>query len=182
MFQAIRKGRLFVASVSGVAAIEAAIVLPVMLIAYFGLVDFANAISASRRVTVTASTVADLVTQTAGSTTTKAELLGLLRAAESTMEPFNEAVSVELYGYTVNNNAVQQTWRINNGNPCSGGARGIDLAKVKELAGTTNDVVVSRVCYRIEPIVGYVMKSSIYLNDQMALRPRYNARLTCSDC
>ena len=67
--------RKFVASIEGVAGIEAAFILPVMLVIYFGLLDLTTVLSANRRVTQLASTLADLVTQSTG-TITKAELDG----------------------------------------------------------------------------------------------------------
>lgn len=69
------RAKSFVASINGVAGIEAAFIFPVMLMLYFGLLDLTTVLSANRRVTQMASTLADLVTQST-STTTKAELQG----------------------------------------------------------------------------------------------------------
>src|SRR5262245_15204356 len=74
--------------VSGVSGIETAFILPVMLIIYLGLLDLTTVLSASRRVTEMASTLADLVTQSTG-TTNKAQLQGFYRAATAIMDPFS---------------------------------------------------------------------------------------------
>jgi Flp pilus assembly protein TadG len=175
--------RRFRACASGVAAIEMALVLPVMLFAYFGLVDLANGISASRRVTTAASTMADLVTQASSPTTTRAELLGFFEAAASIIEPFNTSgLAVEIYGFRQTNNVVTQIWRQTNGVACPSGAPPIDLERVRQLGNDTTDVIVARVCYTVAPIVGYVVKANINLSEQMALRPRYTSRIACSDC
>jgi len=175
--------RRFRACASGVAAIEMAMVLPVLLIAYFGLVDLANAISASRRVTTAASTMADLVTQASNPSTSRAELQGFFQAASSIMSPFSTSgLAVELYGYRLSSNVVSQTWRHTNGVACPQGARPVNLELVRQLATETNDVIVARVCYTVAPIIGYVIEANINLSDQMALRPRYTSRIACSDC
>jgi Flp pilus assembly protein TadG len=180
---ASRFSRRFRACASGVAAIEMALVLPIMLILYFGLVDLANAISASRRVTTAASTMADLVTQASNPTTTRAEMQGFFQAASSIMSPFSTSgLAVELYGYRLSSNVVSQTWRHTNGVACPQGAAPINLERVKQLATDSTDVIVARVCYTVAPIVGYVIEANINLSDQMALRPRYTSRIACSDC
>ena len=48
---------------SGVAALEIAFIMPFLLFLYFGLVDLTAMISLNRKVTYSASVVADLVTQ-----------------------------------------------------------------------------------------------------------------------
>ena len=51
-----------------------------MLVLYFGLVDVTNLLSANRRVTLTSSTIADLVTQASGNVSS-ADLDGFFNAA-----------------------------------------------------------------------------------------------------
>ena len=50
----------FFGNVMGVAGIEAAFIFPVMLMIYFGLLDLTTVLSANRRVTQMARTLADL--------------------------------------------------------------------------------------------------------------------------
>jgi Flp pilus assembly protein TadG len=166
----------------GVAGIEMAFILPAMLVLFLGMVDFANALSADRRVTVTANIVGDLVTQQSGGLITKAELQGLFDAAKSTFAPFDPTdLAVEVIGYTVNNSNVVESWRRNNGAPCAS-APPVDMTKLKALTADGNDIVVSNVCYRVKPIIGMVMKSDISLEEQLMLRPRYSTKLACKDC
>jgi Flp pilus assembly protein TadG len=88
---AATRSKAFFANVMGVAAIEAALILPVMLMIYFGLLDLTTVLSANRRVTQMASTLADLVTQSPG-TTTKAELAGFYRASTAIMDPYSTMI------------------------------------------------------------------------------------------
>ena len=52
--------RRFAADRRGIAAIEFAVLLPLMLVMYFGSIQITDAISADRQVTLVASTVAEL--------------------------------------------------------------------------------------------------------------------------
>ena len=61
-----RRLRRYADDIRGVASIEMAFIFPAMVLVYFGLVDATNVLSANRRVTPTASTLANLVTQAPG--------------------------------------------------------------------------------------------------------------------
>lgn len=71
---------------SGVAAIEFALVLPVMLLLWFGMVEVTVALNLDRKVTILSRTVADLVGR---ETTTDTRRLGeIFDAATAVMAPF----------------------------------------------------------------------------------------------
>src|ERR1700744_303347 len=53
--------------VSGVAAIEFAMIFPLMLVTFFGTVEFCSAVAIDRKVTLIARTVSDLTSQAASS-------------------------------------------------------------------------------------------------------------------
>ena len=55
--------RKFFRETRGIAAIEIAFILPFMLLIYFGLFDITALVSVNRKVTYSASIVADLVAQ-----------------------------------------------------------------------------------------------------------------------
>lgn len=167
---------------SGVAGIEMAFVLPLMLVMFVGLVDFGNALSASRRVATTTNIVADLVTQQSGGSISRADLQSLFSAAKSTFAPFDSTdLAVEVIGYTRNNNTVAEAWRSDNGARCASPPP-VDMTRLGQLSADGNDVVVARVCYTVSPMIGMVMKKDIELKEQLMLRPRYSLKLACKDC
>jgi hypothetical protein len=44
-------------------------------------------------------------------------------------------------------------------------------------------VITARVCYKVAPITGKILgDGKVSLSDQMTLRPRQSATLTCRDC
>jgi len=166
----------------GVASIEMALIFPVMPILYFGMVDVSNLLSANRRVTLTASTLADLVTQASG-TLTKSDINGFFNAAGAIMQPFSaNSISLEVYDYTKNGTNVKLSWQHKNPSANCGAAPTPD-EQMKALMADGNDVVVARVCYTWSPIVGYVIGSSpITVSDKLTLRPRQSTTLSCSNC
>lgn len=179
-----RHGKSFSRDDSGVAAIEMAFIFPVMLVLYFGLVDITNLLSANRKVTLTSSTIADLVTQAPGSVT-QADLDGFFNAASPIMDPFAAAsIGLELFGYGVNpsSNAAELTWQYaQTGTTC--GAAPAPTTDMQDLMASGNGLVLARVCYQWQPITGKVAGvGSMMVEDQMILRPRQSNTIECSDC
>ncbi|CAN5344719.1 hypothetical protein BH10PSE7_BH10PSE7_17300 [soil metagenome] len=165
---------------SGMAAIEMAFVFPVMLTIYFGLVDVTNLLSANRRVTLAASTLADLVTQAPG-VITKADLTGFYNAVKPIMDPFpSDTVGIQIYGYRKNGTAVNLRWSDSKNGSCGAAPSTTGLI---DLMNENNDLVLARVCVSITPITGKIVGSAPYnLTDTLVLRPRQSTTIDCSDC
>jgi Flp pilus assembly protein TadG len=70
----------------GVSAIEFALIAPVMLVLYVGAVEIGNALTIDRRVSLVASTAADLVAQK--KTTSNAELKDVANVATGILTPY----------------------------------------------------------------------------------------------
>ena len=168
--------------VRGVASIEMALIFPVMLIVFVGLVDVSNLMTANRRVTQTASTLGDLITQSPGEVST-ADLDGFISAAGSIMDPFPESsTSLEFYTFTKSGGSAVLDWQYTSGGASCGAAPTADDTMLTLMA-EDNDVVVSRTCYVWEPILGIILGfSTSTIQDELMLRPRQTARITCSDC
>src|SRR5262245_3465664 len=178
----VTQAKAFFCNARGVAGIEAAFILPVMVLIYFGLLDLTSALSANRRVTQMASTLADLVTQSNG-TTSKAELAGFYRASTAIMDPYStNGLTLEVFGYRRNGNNVVLAWHDNNGRSC-GAAPEANTDLMKKLTDDGNDVIAARVCYAVAPLTGrFLSDGKVRLSDQMTLRPRQSSRLNCADC
>jgi len=162
------------------AAIEMAFVFPSMLVLYFGLVDVSNLLSANRKVTLAASTIADLVTQAPG-TITKDDLTGFINAAGPIMDPFPVgSTGFTVTGWQRNGTTVAQRWQFSSGSTTCGNS---NVTGLDQLTEDGNDVVVARVCYTWLPILGKVIGSSpITLDDELVLRPRQSTTIVCKDC
>lgn len=165
----------------GVAAIEMAIIFPVMIILYIGLVDITNLLMVNRRVTLTTSTLADLVTQ-ADSTITMADIDGVFESARSIFEPMAvDGISLNLWAFRMVDGSPELQWQYTNGVTCGSAPDGGE--DMESLMEDGNDIIVGRVCYYQEAILGSLFSVETFeLEDELMLRPRQSATLDCTDC
>ena len=170
----------FVRTESGVAAIEMAFIFPVMLMLYFGMVDITNLLSANRRVTLAASTLGDLVAQSA-ETIKKADLTGIYAALAPIMDPFpSDKVKIQIFGFKKNGESAVLSWSNSQNGSCGAAPSTSGLAT---LMADGNDLVISRVCVDYPPITGMVFGTDdVTLQDEVILRPRQSNSLACTDC
>src|SRR5688572_20381676 len=121
-----RRMRQFARDVRGVAAIEMAIIFPVMIVLYIGLVDVTNLLMVNRRVTLTTSTLADLVTQ-ADSSITTADIDGIFESARAIFEPLSvEGISLSLWDFRMQDGSPTKIWEYSNGASCGSEPTGGD--------------------------------------------------------
>ncbi|MBL8905368.1 MAG: pilus assembly protein [Rhizobiales bacterium] len=172
--------RRFARAEQGIAAIEMALIFPVMLLLYFGLVDITNLLSANRRVTLAASTLGDLVTQQS-ETIKKADLNGIYAALAPIMDPFpSNNVKIQIFGYKKSGSSAVLSWSNSKNGSCGSAPSTAGLAN---LMTDGNDLVISRVCVDYPPITGRVIGSDpVTLQDEVILRPRQSNSLACTDC
>lgn len=172
-YRAFRKDR------GGMAAIEFAIVFPMMLVLYFGIVDVTNLLTVSRKVTLASSTIGDLVAQAPGSVLL-ADLNGLNNAIAPILAPIPPStIKTDVYVYRKNGNAYALRWHYNVNGTCPGTLP----ANMLSMMADNNDLVVARVCTSVYPITGKVIGSGArQLKDQFILRPREAPTITCSNC
>ena len=71
----------------GVSAVEFAMLAPLMIALYFGVVEISQGVAIDRKTMLSARTVADLVSQQLN-TITKAEIDNLMKAAQTVTEPY----------------------------------------------------------------------------------------------
>jgi hypothetical protein len=172
----------YASDLRGVISIEMALIFPLMLILFVGLVDAGNMLTANRRVALTAGTIGDLVGQAPGQVT-PAQLEGFFSAAAPIMDPFPAAsTSLELYNYTMENGVAKGVWKHTRGGGC-GGPPVLDQDDLALLMAEGNDVVVSRTCYIWQPVLGIMLgfKQTV-LENQFMVRPRQSAKMICTAC
>ena len=154
----------------GIAAVEFALLLPLMLTLYLGTVEVSQGISADRKVTMTARTVADLVSQT--TTINNAGMNDILAASTAVMYPFstnNLKVTVTAVNIDANGKATV-TWS----DSYNGTARavGSTITLPAALVVNSSSLVWSEVQYIYTPTIGYVITGSLTLKDQLYMSPR----------
>jgi Flp pilus assembly protein TadG len=169
--------------VRGVASIEMALIFPMMLIIFVGLIDASNLMTANRRVTTTANTLGDLVTQAPGEVWST-DMDGFFNAAQSIMDPFPaDSVIMEFYAFKKSGSDAALEWSYSSSNQTCGAAPAADNPEMLKLMTEDNDVIVSRVCYTWEPVLGIILGfETSTIQDQIMLRPRQTARIVCNGC
>jgi Flp pilus assembly protein TadG len=76
----------FLGNCSGIAATEFAVIVPLMLVAFFGTVEFSSGLAVDRKVSLVARALANLTSQ--GSQATSADLTNYFLAGNKIMTPF----------------------------------------------------------------------------------------------
>ena len=168
---------------SGMAAIEMAFIFPVMVTMLVGLVDVTDGLSANRKVTITANTLGDLISQEPG-TTTKANINGIFDAAQQTMVPYDgSSVGLEVFDFRKKpGKSPKLEWQHRKGTNC--GSVPPVTADMTKLMAQGNDLIISRTCYNFHYILGGLFSgnTSFKMTDEMTLRPRKSLQLDCSNC
>ena len=165
-----RQARKFAGDRRGIAATEFALLLPVMLVMFFGVTEVGQAISISRKVTVTARTITDLVTQYSALSTT--DMNALLGASAQVMAPYpstNLTVTVSEVSTDSSGNATI-TWSATlNGTAYTTGQK-VTLPSGLSLPNIT--LIWGQVQYVYTPIFGDNIIGTTPLTDQIYLSPR----------
>jgi Flp pilus assembly protein TadG len=154
----------------GVSAVEFAMLLPLMLSLYLGSVEISQGIAADRKVTLTARTVADLVSQV--SSITNAEMTNSLNASAAVMAPYaSSKLKVVVSSVTID---AQGKATIAWSDTFNGTARsvGSTVTLPTALAIPNSSLIWSEVQYSYTPTIGYVVSGTLTLKDQIYMRPR----------
>ena len=153
----------------GVAAVEFAMVVPVMLVLFFGTVEYSTGVAVDRKVTLMARTLSDLTSQNISVTTT--QLNNIFNASTGIMTPYPSselsARIVELY--VDKDLVVREIWSATSGTAQAWGSVAVPAA----LKVANTYLIYSEVKYKHKPIIGYLMsKAGIELSDLTYTRPR----------
>jgi Flp pilus assembly protein TadG len=179
----LRRFRTFRRDKSGLAAVEFALILPVMITMFFGVEELSLALSCRANVVNVASTTADLVAQQ--STTTAADIQNVFKAANAILYPYDPSVAqitltsvvydTTTKSLTVGNVAWSQT---------QGGtvhAKGSTMTLPAGVLVAGQSVIVAEITYpytspTVKFVTGQTWKNTFYS------KPRRVASIPCPDC
>ncbi len=154
----------------GVSAVEFALLLPVMVTLYLGTVEVSQGIAADRKVSLTARTAADLVSQV--SSVSNSDMTNVLNATATVMSPFGAAnLKVTVTSVKIDaNGAATVAWS----DTLNGAARavGSSVTLPAALKIPNSYLIWSEVEYSYKPTVGYLISGTLALKDQIYMRPR----------
>jgi Flp pilus assembly protein TadG len=160
----------------GVSAVEFAMLLPLMITLYLGGVEVSQGISIDRKVTLTARTVADLVSQVAS--INNSGINNVLTASSAVLAPYPvEKAKVTVTVVSIDaNSKVTVSWSDSlNG---TARAKGATVTIPSALVVPNTSLVWGEAEYSYKPTIGYVITGTMNLKDQIFMRPRLSDSIT----
>jgi Flp pilus assembly protein TadG len=164
---------------SGIAATEFAFIVPIMLVMFFGTVEFSSGVAVDRKVTLMARTLADLTSQSLS--VADSDLTNFFAASGAIMTPYSStptnATISELYIDPSNGNARVQ-WSKGAAPRSIGSIVNIPTSLISRDPNTnailpSQYLLFSEINYQYVPTIGYVMvPSGVSLSDVAYTRPR----------
>ncbi|AYG94470.1 pilus assembly protein [Brevundimonas naejangsanensis] len=167
----------------GVSAVEFALLAPVMILIYFGLVEFCQGYMAERRSGHAASVVADLVAQSGG--TSRLDLDRTFAVGDTIMRPFSAApLSIRVSSVTVDARGVAtvQWSRANDRNLTRRAPLSVVADLPPGLISTGETLILGETEYAYRSIFAQALPRSVTFRRSYYLRPRTTDRIACADC
>jgi Flp pilus assembly protein TadG len=155
----------------GVSAVEFALILPVFVLLLFGSVEVSQAIAIERMVTLSASTVANLVTQYPTISTSQT-MPDILNAASAVLTPYpvsNAVVRVSYVSIDAAGNATVTWSKSLNGSPLTTGTA---LTLPAGLATPNTSLVFGETSYAFSPASDFMNFGSFNLYSSVYMFPR----------
>ncbi|MGE0752021.1 MAG: TadE/TadG family type IV pilus assembly protein [Variibacter sp.] len=159
---------------SGLAAIEFAMLLPLMVVLFLGCAEVSQAVGIDRKVGLTTRTVSDLVAQV--KSVSDSDMSNIMAAVAAVAAPYPTSnLRLKVSSITIDANKVAKiAW----GDAMNTSARQKgDVVIVPNgllIANTT--LIWAEATYNFTPTIGYVITGTLPLSDQIYMRPRL------SDC
>lgn len=173
----------FVADRRALAATEFAVIVPVMLVMFFGTVEFSSAVAINRKVTLIARTLSDLTSQSA--TLSDSDMQNSFTASISVVMPYNAAlVKGTITQIYVDDKGVAKVLWSKSGTIASGATQATLATSARKAGDKVTPIVppallmpqtyliLGEANYTYTPAIGYVLKPSILLSDISYTRPR----------
>jgi Flp pilus assembly protein TadG len=181
---ALRAGRLLsglLHDCRGIAATEFAVIVPVMLLMFFGTIEFSSGVAVDRKMTLIARLLSDLTSQSLS--VSDADITNFTITAKAELYPYDPTplniTITELWIDPTTSNAYVQ-WSQPPGQHTPGTVLTIPSTIIaKDSTGNVlpgQYLIFSEASYLYKPTVGYVMaKAGINLKDNAYTRPRQSS-------
>jgi Flp pilus assembly protein TadG len=166
----------FIEDCRGIAATEFAVIVPIMLVMFFGTVEFSSGMAVDRKVSLVSRTIANLTSQ--GTNASAADLTNFFNGGNKVMQPYaapNMTIS-ELYIDPTSGNARVQ-WSQGSAPRATSSVVPVPSSLIATDPTTkailpNQYIIFSEVNTVYTPTVGYVMKSAVTLSDVAYALPR----------
>jgi len=174
-------------SIEGVAALEFALIAPIMIMMFVGTLEVSAAVSVNRKVSRISSVVGDLVTQS--TELIGADISNIMDVSSDIMKPYDNTVQIRISGIQIAGGNATVTWSCNRS--WSSLAVGSTYAVPVNIKTDGTYLVAARVQTIYQPMVGWARYSattgisfentSVTMDEEIFLRPRLGAAVavTC---
>jgi Flp pilus assembly protein TadG len=166
----------------GIAAVEFALLAPVLILFYFGIVEFCQGFMALKRTGHAASMVADLVSRTDTITKTQAEQI--LDIGHVIMTPFPASnMKQRVSSVTrIDANNYRVDWSVGVGSGMTSKLTVADAKMPSDLLAAGESAIVSEAIYDYESPIGKLLPAPTRFARMAYLRPRTVDIIPCSNC
>lgn len=183
--KAVQWARRFRAAEAGVAAVEFALILPIMLLVYIGMVEVSTLISMDRKIQSVSGAVGDLVARSDG-IITATTLNDYVRVAGGIMTPYpmEPLVQVVSMVHVAANGDTKVSWSRRYENqilkPSGAHAAGSSYHLPSQIIAIAKEqyVIVAESGYDYKPLYGIIVDQPISLYRENFYLPRFGAMIS----
>lgn len=182
--------RLFARDSRGAAAVEFALVTPLMIAMYFGTVELSSGVAIDRKVTQVSHTLSDLIAQ--ATSVSNSDIAGVFDAGSKIMTPYLVApMTSKVTAVTIDGNgratvACSRSWSSSSGVTSGYAQNTVVTSSIPAgLISNNTELIWAEVTYVYTPAIGYIVTTAITMSDQFFSRPRQSntvdfSAVTCS--
>jgi Flp pilus assembly protein TadG len=178
----------------GVAAVEFALIAPLMVTMYFGVAELTEGLMTSRKVSAVASTIGDLTAQAASTSTT--QVSDIFTVGQTVMQPYpvtGTTLRMRISSVTVDANGSPKVDWSQGTSGLTGLAKGAVVALPlatkaapsdpdKPFIGSGQSVIVAEAHYAFASPVARYMPAISDMHDTLYLAPRQGVQVACPTC
>jgi Flp pilus assembly protein TadG len=181
----------------GVAAVEFALIVPLLLCLYFVTMEVSQAVETNKKVSRIGSMVGDLVTQQ--QTISKSEVDAIMQIGQLLIQPYNRSVpKIVVTAITITDETtpkVQVAWsrQLVKGTTSEAVAKGTTTTVPASLKVRGSFLIRAEAYLDYKPVITWAAKDkpklgltaafdSISMGETYYLRPRMSPQVTCGDC
>jgi Flp pilus assembly protein TadG len=170
-------GRRFSRNASGVAAVEFALLAPVLLLVYFGTVQVTQGVMLNRKTTLAAATVGNIVAQY--TTISKSQQLpDILNASSLIFAPYSASASNIVVSSLAVDSLGHATVAWSDGLNTSGRTVGQAVAIPSGFAVANTTVILSEAYYAYSPTIDFLHAGAINMYAPVFMSPRAATTIT----
>jgi Flp pilus assembly protein TadG len=166
----------------GVAAVEFALIVPILILLYFGVVELTQGVMAQQRTAHTSSTIGDLVAQS--SSITAAEVDDIFSIGDTIMYPYpTTPLGMRVSSVSENAQGVATVvWSRGSGLTKLAANSTVTDPNLANTISPSQSVIIAEAQYTYTSVFSYIMPNPVVFDQKYYLRPRLSNQVACSDC